>query len=226
MSRVLASLVLMAVTAVASAQPGSAPVSPPPDYSAAERLLFLSKQMADVKPGAPLRYRFEHSGSRDAAFADDVQVTLARRGDGSCCVGRSEFLSGPHRLTLPDVDDPDGNPVVLHFLERDIRDMQYATQGATAYFRKRIRMALYQGASVQPVSAHYQGRPVAAQQIVLTPYQDDPNRAHFEPYVLKRYVFTLSSDVPGGVVQMSTSVPGRGGALLVEDVLTLQGASL
>lgn len=226
MNRALASLVLGAAAAAASAQMGSAPTSPPPDYSTAERLLFLSKQMVDVKPGVALHYRFEHSGSRDVAFGDDVQITLARRDDGSCCVGRSEFLTGPHRITLPDVDDPDGNPVVLHFLERDIRDMQSATRGAAAYFRKRIRMALYQGASVQPVNAQYQGRAVAAQQIVLTPYQDDPNRARFESYVLKRYVFTLSPDVPGGVVQMSASVPGSGSAPLVEDVLTLQGASL
>lgn len=225
MKPALASLALLAAAAAVGAQPVPAPAGPP-DYSAAERLLFLSKQMTGLAPGAALHYRFERSGSRDAAFADDVQVTLSRRPDGSCCVGRGEFLSGERRVALPDVDDPDGNPVVLHFLEHDIRDMQHATQGAAAYFRKRIRMALYQGASVVPVNVQYQGRRVAAQQIAFLPYQDDPNRARFESYVLKRYVFTLSPDVPGGVVQMSASVPGSGTTPLVEDVLTLQGASL
>lgn len=226
MRHALAGLALVAAAAAVGAQPASAPTSQQPDYSAAERLLFLSKQMTGVTPGVALHYRFEHSGSRDAAFADDVQVTLSRRADGSCCVGRGEFLTGERRVALPDVDDPEGNPVVLHFLERDIRDMQSATKGAAAYFRKRIRMALYQGASVVPVSVQYQGKRVAAQQIAFFPYEDDPNRARFESYVLKRYVFTLSPDVPGGVVQMSASVPGSGTTPLVEDVLTLQGASL
>lgn len=227
MKRALACLGLLACAALAAAQPaGPAASGAQDDYSAAERLLLMRNQMAGLQPGTVLHYRFVHSGSRDAAFEDDVRIRLEPRAGGGCCTAKGEFLSGARRLHEPDIDKPEGNPVILYFLERDIQDMKDATQGASAYFRKRIRMGLYQGAQVQPITVQYQGKPVAAEQIALTPYASDPNRARFPAYVPKRYVFTLSDSVPGGVVQIRTRVPGAGDTPLVEDVLTLHGASL
>lgn len=178
------------------------------DFSPAERAIFLSNQMATVKPPATLRYRYVKGGSMEPGFEDQVSVALRPRPDKSCCATTAEFLSGERRLALPEVEAAEGNPVVLYFLERDIREMQRLTKGQANYFRKRIRMAIYQGATIRDVQASVGGRTVAAREITITPYTDDPNAAKFTAYLGKRYVFTLSDAVPGGVVAIATRVEG------------------
>ena len=200
----------------------------PKDFSAAERLLLMSPQLQGQRAGTRLSYRYHHGGSQEAGFDDQAAVLLAARPDGQCCAARGEFLSGERRLNLPEVEQAEGNPVVLYFLERDIREMNRLTKGATNYFRKRIRMALYEAATVRDVAASYQGRPVAAQEILLTPFLNDPNEARFPQHVQRRYRFVLSKAVPGQVLAMQAVTPGAqaGGAPLAEDLLTLDGATL
>lgn len=195
------------------------------DFSAAERLLLMSPQFGLVKPPATLTYRFRRSGTLDEAFEDRVSISLQRPVGGACCKASGEFLTGKRRLPLPEIDQVEGNPVTLYFLEHDIRDMKARTQGAVTYFRKRIRMALYQGAQVREVTVTYRGRTLPAREIRLEPYQDDPNRAKFERFVGKEYVFVLSDEVPGAVVSIRTRVPGdAAGAPLIEEELWIDGA--
>ena len=53
---------------------------------------------------------------------------------------------------------PEGNPVLLYFLERDIREMERLTGGKSGYFRKAIRLALARSASVE-ADASFARRP-------------------------------------------------------------------
>ncbi len=202
-----------------------APLRAADDFSPAERALFMSKHLANVKPPATLRYAYAKRGSMEPGFEDEVKVQLKSRPDKSCCLAAAEFLSGARRLSLPEVEAADGNPVVLYFLERDIREMNRLTKGQAAYFRKRIRMAVYQGAEIRELTLPYAGKTVAARQIAIAPYVDDPLRVRFENLAGKRYVFTLSDAVPGGVYAMSSSVAGAAGAPpLLEDELVIDGA--
>lgn len=213
---------LSAVTAPAIAQTSP----PPPDYSAAERLLLMSDQMQRVSPPATLSYRFQHGGTLDAPFEDKVNLQFTRLADGRCCTATGEFLTGPRRLTLPQVEQVQGNPVTLYFLERDIREMQRLTKGQASYFRKRIRMALYQGARLGEARFSYRGQSVVGREIVIQPYLDDPNRARFEHLAHKQYRFLLSDAVPGRVVSIHTTTRVDGGpAPLVEEALWIDGAT-
>ena len=47
------------------------------DYSAAERLLFMSEQLRNVKPPATLRYTFRKGGALEENFQDSVTLALA-----------------------------------------------------------------------------------------------------------------------------------------------------
>ena len=116
------------------------------DYSVAERAIFMSNHLANVRPPATLHYRYVKSGSMEAGFEDRVTLRLSARADRSCCTASADFLSGERRLALPEVEAAAGNPVLLYFLERDIREMSRLTKGQSNYFRKRIRMAVYQAA--------------------------------------------------------------------------------
>lgn len=197
------------------------------DYSPAERALFMTNHLSSTKPPATLRYSFAHSGSEDEAFQDKVAVKLKAAPGGKCCAAEAEFLTGTRRLSLPEVEQAEGNPAVLYFLERDIREMNRLTKGQQNYFRKRIRMAVYQGATVQDVTVSYRGKDVAAREIRITPYVDDPLRVRFEKYASKTYVFTLSDAVPGGVYAIRTRVAGATPEAppLIAEEMVLDGGS-
>jgi hypothetical protein len=123
---------------------------------------------------------------------------------------------------MPEVESAQGNPAILYFLERDIREMQRLTKGQPNYFRKRIRMAVYQGASVRNVTLPYRGRPVAVQEISISPYLDDPMRPRYEKLAGKTYVFLLSDAVPGGLYGIRTRIDGESAGtapLMVEEML-------
>lgn len=197
------------------------------DFSAAERALFITNQLATLKPPARLSYTYRKSGTMEAGFDDKVSVDLRQQADGSCCAAAVKFLSGDRQVSLPDIESAQGNPVILAFLERDIREMQRLTKGQANYFRKRIRMAVYQGAALRPVTLNFRGRSVAGQEIEISPYLDDPLRARFEKLANKQYLFTLSDAVPGGVYAIRSRIAGEAAdaaPLLVEE-LRVEGAA-
>jgi len=226
----------LAIAAAAIVLPVVLPASaaraeePPKDFSAAERALFMTDQFAKLRPPMTLRYRFQRSGSLEPAFDDKVSIALkAQPATGRCCDATGEFLSGERKVELPPVEGASGNPVTLFFLERDVREMERLTKGKSAYFRKRIRMAIYQGAQQRAVTLKYRGKAIAGQEFTITPYVDDPNRPRFEQLASKRYVFTLSDAVPGGVYGIRALVvdPAKDSAappVLAEELL-IDGAA-
>ena len=120
------------------------------------------------------------------------------------------------------MESAQGNPAILYFLERDIREMQRLTQGKANYFRKRIRMAMYKGASIRDLTLQYNGRPVAVREISIEPYLDDPNRPRYEKLANKQYLFMLSDSVPGGVYGIRTRISGASAdapPLIVEEMI-------
>lgn len=217
----------LAAQAQAAAPSGEAPANKQ-DYSEAERLLFMGKQMARLKPPTTLRYVFRKSGSLEEAFEDKVTLSFKRMPNGNCCAVTGEFLTGARRLDLPQIDDAEANPVLLYFLERDIREMKRITQGNPNYYRKRIRMSAYEGAKVTPVTVRYKDAAVSARQIDLSPYADDPARSRYEKYARKTYRFVVSDAVPGGVAGMRSLMQAESAdapPLIVEE-LFLDGVEL
>ncbi|WP_077033181.1 hypothetical protein [Pelomonas sp. KK5] len=193
------------------------------DYSAAEQAIFMRDQFAGLKAPTTLRYSFRKTGSMEPGFEDQVELTLNAKTEGGCCLVHGEFLSGTRRVPLPDMDQGKANPVTLYFLERDIREMNRITRGSQNYFRKRIRMAAYQGATVTPVSLRYRGATVKGQDITLKPYDDDPNRARYGQLAVKEYHFLLSEAVPGGVYAIRT-IAHDGASVLLDEDMTIEGA--
>lgn len=220
----------LAAGTFALANTGACADEPPKDFSAAERAIFMTDQFAKLRPPLTLNYRFHRTGSLEPGFDDTASIALKAQGNGRCCDATGQFLSGERKLALPPVEGATGNPVTLYFLERDIREMERLTKGKSNYFRKRIRMAIFQGAEQRAVNFKYRGKAVAGQEFTISPYADDPNRARFEQLATKRYVFTLSDAVPGGLVAIRTRVAdagkGAGAAPLLAEELLIDGADL
>jgi hypothetical protein len=197
---------------------GAAGAAEPSQYSEAERRLFAQDHLHSLGGAARLEYAFRKSGRMEPEASDRATVSV---GAPTAAAGRSikvVFLSGPRQLDLPAVQDAEGNPIILYFLEHDVREMKRLTGGSVHYFRKRIRMALAEAAQVRQVPATVGGRKVSATEIRIAPYRDDPMRARYERFAEKTYVLTLSEQVPGGIVELRSELlaPEDGGPRQVE----------
>jgi hypothetical protein len=173
-------------------------------FSPAERLLFLSDHLANVGKATVMNYAYSKVGTLDPAGEGSVNLTVTAMPQGSGKHTHVDFLSGARKFELPDIDDATSNPVILFFLERDVRDMQRRTGGQASYFRKRVRMALAEAAQVETVQFELSGRTVNGTQISIHPFTDDPLRSRFQQLAEKMYVFTLSQEVPGQLYRMQT----------------------
>jgi hypothetical protein len=212
----LAASSLLALTAVA------ARAADPSQFSQAEKLVFTDNHLANVKASSGLHYSFVKSGALEPGFQDEVRVELdrSRKVQGS-------FLTGERAVRLPEIELPEANPVILYFLEHDIRDMERLTKGKSAYFRKRIRMAMVDEAKVRDTTVSLNGRTLPAQEVTLSPYQTDPARSRYERFSNKRYVFVLAKDVPGGVYQIRSVMAGAQASdpAMIEEVMTFTGTA-
>ena len=197
------------------------------DFSAAETQLFMQDHLRPLKLPSRIHNQFHKSGSLEPGFDDRVQLGVKAKPQGQCCHTDVQFFSKERRLQLPEPEEAKGNPVILYFLERDIRDMQRLTHGQSNYFRTRIRKALYQTAQERQVRLQYKGRWVNAQEFEIAPFVDDPLRNRFAQLADKHYSFTLSDAVPGGLVAIRSWVPVASNASAVwQEQLLLEGASL
>jgi len=196
--------------------------SPPP--SAAERLLFGDPNLDGMKAPTTLHYQFVRTDtSPGGSFKDVVEVKFAQGKSVPCCTVSGTFLSGERAMRPPEVEDARSNPVLMYYLEYEVRQLQRATKGGQSHFRKQIRMSLVDKAEVTPTRIEWGGREVDATTVQISPFLDDPYRARFEREARKVYTFVMSSAVPGGIYQIRTRLPDpAGGTAAVEEALTLQ----
>lgn len=205
---------LLASPLVARAQSGAAP---PPDaksgpstsadtaakpLSAAQIALFETPHLQNVDHPETLIYRFVRQGPD--GFADQIGEAIKLiHPDGGKYV-MFNFLTGAHHVYYPALDGFHGNPLVMVFLEHDVDEMRDETGIAASYYRNRIRDAFIDKASVAPVSVTVDGRSVAAQEITLRPFVDNERLTHLPQIQGKTYRFVLSTETPGGIVEVAS----------------------
>jgi hypothetical protein len=176
--------------------------------SAAQTALFENDHLGAIKHPATLDYVFHHDGSEP--FEDTVVLVLREiHQDGSKDVS-IEFLSGEHRMGFEPVTRFRGNPLIMYFLEWDVRGMHQATGGSALYFRNRIREAFLDQAELADASITVDGRSESAKAITLQPYRHDPGIERYAAFRDKRYRFVLSDAVPGMVYEIEATLPGAG----------------
>jgi hypothetical protein len=209
--------------------PAFAQTSPPQSadqpVSQAETLLFMTNHLKGTKLPARFDYSFHKDGTMEDRFDDTVKMDVKARSKEGGNLATARFLSGDRKVDYPPVENAEGNPVILWFLDRDIKEMERLTGGKSPYFRKRIRLALVDKAEVRPVKFVWGGKEVSGTEIKISPYLNDPNKAKFGKVSTdKYYVFTLSDQVPGGVYQIRAVVPEAGATAdakpLIDETLT------
>jgi hypothetical protein len=216
-----ASPLVLAAEGAAPSTAASAEASSP--ISAAEQMLFVDAHLRSVKPPQTLVYRLQEPGAQGSSSA---RVDFSARADGACCRAQARLEPADGSPPTPEVEDAQSNPVLLFFLEREVRGLQQRTKGQSAHFRRRIRLALAEAATVAATTVRWRGTDVPATIVSVAPFTNDPYRARFEAEALTTYTFVLSAAVPGTVVQMrATSAPDKPTSA-PQRTLTLDGAEV
>jgi len=181
----------------------------PSQFSEAERQLFVRPHLASVTPPARLHYRYQRSGSLEAEVSDRAVLNLTEAtGARSAEVN---YLSGERKLELPEMGEVEANPIILHFLEREVRELRRLTGGAAGFYRSRIRKALAGSATLRQMEVEYGGKMLKAVEIRIDPYVDDPAKSRFEKFADRYYVIVLSPEIPGEVYQLKAELPAPSG---------------
>ena len=184
----------------------------PTQFSVAEKRLFVDDHLRGLPGPATLEYTYTKRGSLEGSVDDTARVIVGPPSAAGSQAVKVEYLSDTRKLELSDIDAANANPVILFFLEREVREMHRLTGGSISYFRKRIRMALAEGGQVEAVTLDLGPRRIVATEFHIAPYRDDPARSRYEKFAEKTYIFTLSDDVPGKVVELRGELSAPPGA--------------
>ncbi len=179
----------------------------PPPLTPAQIALFETNHLKSISQPAVLEYSFTHHGGTAGDFTDKVTAEIRGVHDDGKKDVWIDFLTGEHKVEFAPVLGFGGNPVLMLFLENDVREMQQATGGSSHYFRNQIRRAFLYGAEIHPVDFMLDGKPQTGKEIMITPFRGDPHADRFPAYVEKSYHFILSDAVPGMIYQISTHIP-------------------
>lgn len=192
------------------------------EYSDAQTALFLTPHLDNVKQPTALEYEYRRDAGPDDTFVDTVTMTvtdIAPDGGKTVTFG---YLTGSNERPFEDVTDFRGNPLIMVFLEDDLRRMTTKFGGGGVYMRNRILHAFRDSGRTRPVTFDLNGRMVGGTQITIKPFVGDKNRARLGEYENKIYEFVVSPEVPGGVFRMRSTVPSSSAAEqpLVQELLT------
>jgi hypothetical protein len=197
----------------------------------ASSLLFEAPALERVPTGTTLVYALERTVARSGAdpaetpsraARSSVELSLQSEPDAGGRQVKVEIVTGERRQAAGPFPAVVGNPVVLVLLERDVAEMSRTLRGSPFYLRNRVREALGETTIAEPVRFGFDGQEVEGWRVVVSPFAQDRNREKLREYTGKRYEFTLSDAVPGGIFEIRTVVPGTDGAPLIENRLSFE----
>lgn len=177
--------------------------------------LFFEGALRDLAIGATIVYEHRRGGTSATEATqsiDDgevrVQASLSDEGARQARIAFSRDGKQNQRQSFP---ASIGNPLLMIFLESNLRSMATITGGSSFYIRNRIKEALRSGGRIARVKASYQGATVDAEEIVFRPFIEDKNRDKMGEFGELELRFLLSPSVPGGFLLFSASTPERQG---------------
>ncbi|MBX2869853.1 MAG: hypothetical protein KTR18_14335 [Acidiferrobacterales bacterium] len=172
-------------------------------------MLFFDNHLKNLEPPTTLTYIFDKQSNfeNDESFNDTVKVHF-ESSEGDRKNATIEYFTGDRKRFAPDFNAVIGNPILTVALQRDIYQMERMLNNGTSWrhFQKRLKIAFEESAEVVETDVKYNGRQVAALDIVVQPFLTDPMSKRFPAFKNKLYVFTLSEEVPGSVFRIFAQV--------------------
>lgn len=176
-------------------------------------LLFDKPYLTSVKPDTTLVYDFKRISSDEKKYGPGLSDTirldvLKDEKDSSKRTAHLHIYSGPRARNIGPIPQTSGNPAIMILLEQDTYDFKRHLGGIPAYFRNKIRKAMREDAKIEQIQIQYDGREISGHKVTLVPFKSDPNMQRVPEYQNTIYEFIVSDDVPGGIVSISSTIPG------------------
>jgi len=190
-------------------------------FSEANERLFRTPHLLQLEqPGATLDYRYkrmdnahydEESVPANALprdFEDRIKLTITSV-DEQWRGTELALFTGERNIYFPTMQRSRGNPLLMAFLTHDVTRMSHKTSAPVRYFQNRIKTALEEESELTETTIRFDGQDVPGHEIVITPYSNDPDKARYDGnYWDKRYVFTVSEQIPGYIYSIEAVAPG------------------
>lgn len=203
--------------------PAATEVSPPPNLNKAQMLVFYQNHLKGIDKGSRLEYGFQSVIQGGESFTDTIEIKVTDVIDEDKRDLEFNFLNGSRHIDFSPAKAYTGNPVIIHFLERDISRMAGDTGGSNGFFRNRIRDSFKKPIKIQDVKFQFDGKELKGTEVVVTPFVADPYAENFKLFVNKRYEFIFSDQVPGGIYRIRTQVPSdKGESVLIDEDMTFR----
>ena len=177
------------------------------DYSEAQKLLFSTPHLDNIKTEGVLYYDFRQHGANTISFNDEITLTIkgiSERGGKDVEVS---FLSGENNRPYSDIRDFRSNPLLMFFLQWDVEKMDSGSKVTHHYFRHLLRQAFLNTADSEEIKIDFEGRKETAHRVFFQPLVEQQDAELYKDYPKKYYEFVLSDAVPGGVYSISTLIP-------------------
>ena len=176
-------------------------------YSEAQRLLFSTPHLTNIKAAATLYYDFNQSGSVTREFDDEITLTITDISQDGGKDLEVSFLSGDNHRAYSDIKGFRSNPLIMFFLQWDVEKMDSGSKVTHHYFRHLLRQAFLNNAESEEIKLDFEGRSVVAHKVTFKPLAGRQDDDSYKNYVRKHYEFILSDAVPGGIYSISTLIP-------------------
>ena len=192
-------------------------------------LLFDRPYLSSVKPDTILVYDFNRISSDEAKFGrgltDTIRLDVLKdHDDSSKRTAHLHIYSGPRARNIGPIPRTAGNPAIMVLLEQDTYDFKRHLGGIPAYFRNKIRKAMREDAKIEETRISHDGREISGHKITLVPFKNDANMQRVPEYQDTVYEFVVSDEIPGGIVSISSTIPGSkpGGDALRKQYMTFK----
>jgi hypothetical protein len=187
---------------------------PAPEYTKAQKTIYYSNQVGMLAKSDVVTYSFNRLGSLEPPLVDTASITIVDQDQDGKKNIKVDFLSGDNHIDVPVFEGFKlGNPILMIFLEHDVKVMSELTKGSTLYFRSRIRdgFASPNMAKVEPTTITIDQQKVDATMVTVKPYVGLKEIERFKQFEQKSYQFVISPNVPGGVYSIKTTTPSTDG---------------
>ena len=173
--------------------------------SSANIALFIDEHLKTISEPSRIYYKFSKESTREDSFNGNVVLNIVKIDDDKTKHITFRYLKGRNKVRFPPQIGAKGNPVFMLFFERDARDMQRLTGGNALFFRSRIRHSIA-ATDVEDIEFKFNGENYSGKQISFQPFLKTELKNRVSRYKTKKFVVTLSEDIPGYIYKIETFI--------------------
>lgn len=175
------------------------------EMSSANIALFIDEHLKTISEPSRIYYKFSKESTREDSFNGNVVLNIVKIEDDKTKHITFRYLKGRNKVRFPPQIGAKGNPVFMLFFERDARDMQRLTGGNALFFRSRIRHSIA-ATDVEDIEFKFNGENYSGKQISFQPFLKTELKNRVSRYKTKKFVVTLSEDIPGYIYKIETFI--------------------